>query len=227
MAKALKPASTSPNKIQLRSLFMFPSFFCAIPLPRPDTLGTEKKSGVPYILMSQGRHRQTPLCKHDQKTRHVGLAHVAQLRISLAFFTLAKFSLKRQYAVAYVLGAFRASPAPRRGADGDGTPSLPFGHARCVAGNPRLCPLPWEARGDADGDGTPSLPQEATRVSLPRMAAMERGPPVVVATSCDPPVVSGRWRVLGAALRRAIASRRAVPADVKDQLSRPCRVSWQ
>ena len=109
------------------------------------------------------------------------------------------------------------------GADGDGTPSLPFGHARCVAGDPRLCPLPWEARGDADGDGTPSLPQEATRVSLPRMAATERGPPVVVATSCDPPVVSGRWRVLGAALRRAIASRRAVPADVKDQLSRPCK----
>ena len=52
MAKALKPASASPNKIQLRSLFMFPSFFCAIPLPRPDTLGAEKKSGVPYSLTS-------------------------------------------------------------------------------------------------------------------------------------------------------------------------------
>ena len=189
MAKALKPARASPNKIQLRSLFMFPSFFCAIPLPRPDTLGTEKKSGVPYILMSQGRHRQTPLCKHDQKTRHVGLAHVAQLRISLVFFTLAKFSLKRQYAVAYVLGAFRASPAPRRGADGDGTPSLPFGHAGCVASVPRLCPR-LQHRGA----------RRAANVS-----------------------VSGRWRVLGAALRRAIASRRAVPADVKDQLSRPCK----
>ena len=78
MAKALKPASASPNKIQLRSLFMFPSFFCAIPLPRPDTLGTEKKSGVPYILTFYRRHRQTPYYKHDQKTRHVGLAHVAQ-----------------------------------------------------------------------------------------------------------------------------------------------------
>ena len=95
MAKALKPASASPNKIQLRSLFMFPSFFCAIPLPRPDTLGTEKKSGVPYILMSDARHRQTPFKKHDQKTRHVGLAHVAQPSY-LAFIisTLAKFSSK-------------------------------------------------------------------------------------------------------------------------------------
>ena len=115
MAKALKPTSASPNKIQLRSLFMFPSFFCAIPLPRPDTLGTENESGVPYILTSQGRHRQTPLCKHDQKTRHVGLAHVAQLRISLAFFTLAKFSLKRQYAVAYVAGGLSGFPSSSEG----------------------------------------------------------------------------------------------------------------
>ena len=52
MAKALKPASASPNKIQLRSLFMFSSFFCAIPLPRSDTLGAENESGVPYILTS-------------------------------------------------------------------------------------------------------------------------------------------------------------------------------
>ena len=38
-----------------------------------------------------------------------------------------------------------------------------------------------------------------------------------VATSATAPVVSGRWRVLGAASRRAIASRKAVPADVKEQ----------
>ena len=114
MAKALKPASASPNKIQLRSLFMFPSFFCAIPLPRPDTLGTEKKSGVPYILTSQGRHRQTPLCKHDQKTRHVGLAHVAQPSYSaFRFLTLAKFHIKRHTLLRTLLGAFRAYPAPR------------------------------------------------------------------------------------------------------------------
>ena len=54
MAKALKPASASPNKIQLRSLFMFSSFFCAIPLPRSDTLGTENESGVPYITRLRG-----------------------------------------------------------------------------------------------------------------------------------------------------------------------------
>ena len=36
-----------------------------------DTLGAEKKSGVPYILTSFERHRQTPELKHDEKTRHV------------------------------------------------------------------------------------------------------------------------------------------------------------
>ena len=34
-------------------------------------LGAEKKSGVPYILTFQERHRQTPELKHDEKTRHV------------------------------------------------------------------------------------------------------------------------------------------------------------
>ena len=96
-----------------------------------------------------------------------------------------------------------------------------FGHAGRVTVDPRLC---LTSLGGADGDGTPSLPQEATRVSLPRMAATERGPPVAVATSCDPPVVSGRWRV---AFRRAIASRKAVPADVKDQFGVPLLSSFQ
>ena len=45
-----------------------------------------------------------------------------------------------------------------------------------------------------------------------------------VATSCDPPLVSGRWRV---GLRRAIASRRTVPADVKDQSYHPLHNSFQ
>ena len=98
-----------------------------------------------------------------------------------------------------------------------------FGHAGRVTGVPRFCLTSLEG---ADGDGTPSLPQEATRVSLPRMAATERGPPVAVATSCDPPVVSGRWRVLGAASRRAIGSRRAVPTDVKDQFCVPLHSSF-
>jgi hypothetical protein len=37
----------------------------------PTTLGTEKKSGAPYILTFRERHRQTPIAKHDKKTRHV------------------------------------------------------------------------------------------------------------------------------------------------------------
>ena len=193
MAKALKPTSASPNKIQLRSLFMFPSFFCAIPLPRPDTLGTEKKSGVPYILTFYRRHRQTPYYKHDQKTRHVGLAHVAQPSYRACNLTLAKFSIEPDTLLRTLLGAFRACPAPRRERRSRG--DRPTGY-------PRLC---LTSLGGADGDGTPSLSQEATGVSLLRM----------VTTSATAPVVSGRWRV---ALRRAIASRKAVPADVKDQI---------
>ena len=57
--------------------------------------------------------------------------------------------------------------------------------------------------------------------------AMERRPYHAVAQERDPPVVSGRWRVLGAALRRAIASRKAVPADVKDQSCVPLHSSFQ
>ena len=43
------------------------------------------------------------------------MVHVAQLRISLCL-TLAKFSVERQYAVAYVPGSFRDFPAPRSAA---------------------------------------------------------------------------------------------------------------
>jgi hypothetical protein len=32
--------------------------------------GAERKRGVPYILTSFKRHRQTPKLKHDKKTRH-------------------------------------------------------------------------------------------------------------------------------------------------------------
>ena len=56
---------------------------------------------------------------------------------------------------------------------------------------------------------------------------MERRPYLSVAQERDPPLVSGRWRVLGAAFRRAIASRKAVPADVKDQLCVPLHSSFQ
>ena len=71
----------SPNSFSVRTLVSSISTLVlsrAILLPRPDTLGAEKKSGVPYFHTPYGRCRQTPVLKHDQKTRHVGLAHVAQ-----------------------------------------------------------------------------------------------------------------------------------------------------
>ncbi len=120
------------------------------------------------------------MTKHDQKTRHVGLAHVAQLRISLCLyfgevFMVAKIRCCVRYwgpfGLAQLLGVVRRSRGDR------------------PTGDPRFCRT---SLGGADGDGTPSLPQEATGVSLPRMVAQERDPPVAVATSCDPPVVSGR-----------------------------------
>jgi len=46
--------------------------FISAPFPLQHTPpGAEKKSGVPYFLMSFERHRQTPELKHDEKTRHV------------------------------------------------------------------------------------------------------------------------------------------------------------
>ena len=72
------------------------------------------------------------------------LVHAAQLRISLTL-ALAKFSIERQYAVAYVLGSFRDSPAPRIGA--------------AVAGRPPY--LAFRGSGLGLGDG------HAGRVTLP------------------------------------------------------------
>ena len=60
----------------------------------PTTKGAEKKSGVPYILTSQRRHRQTPRLKHDKKTRHV-IAHAAQPSYSALVLEIGDFSLKR------------------------------------------------------------------------------------------------------------------------------------
>ena len=86
------------------------------------------------------------------------------------------------------------------------------GHAGCV-------PPDW-FRGSA------LLPWEAAVAGRPpyRRTAMERHPYHAVAQERDPPVVSGRWRVLGAASRRAIASRKAVPADVKEPFLFPFTV---
>ena len=46
---------------------------------RPITLSAEKKSGVPCILTSRERHRQTPIEEHDMKTRHVDCPRSATL----------------------------------------------------------------------------------------------------------------------------------------------------
>ena len=92
-------------------------FFCFLPrlLFAHPTSGAKKDRGVPYILMSHRRHRQTPVQKHDQKTRHV-VAHVAQLSIVPLFQLWRSFRCSIRYAVAYVLGAFRASPTPQSAA---------------------------------------------------------------------------------------------------------------
>ena len=84
----------------------------------------------------------------------------------------------------------------------------------------RACPAPRLRRG---GRGATALPVIRGFALIPWevRTAMERRPYLSVAQERDPPLVSGRWRVLGAALRRAIASRRAVPADVKDQTYLP------
>lgn len=47
------------------------------------------------MLTSFKRHRQTPIAKHDQKTRHMGLAHATQLRIPLCYLKLGDFLEKR------------------------------------------------------------------------------------------------------------------------------------
>ena len=116
------------------------------------------------------------------------------------------------YAVAYVAGGLSGLPSSSGGIGGFIETALPF-RSRGTR-DPTVDPRFYPYLGVGGGRGATALPQEATRVSLPRMAATERGPPVAVATSCDPPVVSGRWRV---GFRHAIASRKAVPADIKDQ----------
>ena len=139
-----------------------------------DTLGAEKESGVPYILTSRVRYRQTPSKKHDEKIRHVGLAHAAQPSYRAFSLTLAKFYTKHTIRCCVRAENLSGFPAPRL-------------WLRCVGDNapyhvPRFWPLPW------------------------KVAATERGPPLALA----------RWQVLCAALCCATASRRAVPADIKD-----------
>jgi len=92
--------------------YLLPRQFCS----HVDTLCAEKKSGVPYILMSSRRHRQTPLPKHDEKTRHMGLAHVAQPSY-LALVLLWRSFLDSDNTLLRTLPkSFRDSPAPRSAA---------------------------------------------------------------------------------------------------------------
>ena len=79
--------------------------------------------------------------------------------------------------------------------------------------------------GGRGGRGATALPVDPRfcLTSLGDTARSTSRPYQLVATSATAPVVWGRWQVLGAAFRRAIASRKAVPADIKDQTSRPLR----
>ena len=95
---------------------------------------------------------------------------------------------------------------------------------RDPTGDPRFCPT---SLGGADGDGTPPLPFRSRGFIRRSLAKAERVTLPCGRDKRDPPVVSGRWRVLGAASRRAIASRKAVPADVKDQSCVPLHGSFQ
>ena len=150
--------SKSPKCIplfQIQVLRHLVSSFSRANCSHVDTLGAEKKSGVPYILTSHARHRQTPSSKHDQKTRHVGLAHVAQPSY-LAYSYFGEVLHEARYAVAYVAGGLSGLPSSSEGSGHAGRVTLPW--------DPRFCPLPWEA---AVAGRPPYRSGHAGRVTLP------------------------------------------------------------
>ena len=119
---------------------------------------------------------------------------------------MAKFSVKRQYAVAYIAGGLSGLPSSSEGA--------------AVAGRP---PYRFRSRGTRD----PTVLPRFCLTSLGDTARSASGPYHFRSRGTrDPTKVSGRWWVLCAALRRAIASRRAVPADIKDQPYLPLHPSF-
>ena len=135
------------------------------------------------------------MSKHDQKTRHVGLAHGAQPPY-LALTNFGEVSTR-----ATIRCCVRCWG--------------PFGLAQLLGGSGgrRAIALPvdprfWPFKCNLQSSGTlaehPFYILHFTFYTLP-----------------------ARWRVLGAALRRAIASRKAVPADVKDQFCVPLHSSFQ
>ena len=102
-----------------------------------------------------------------------------------------------RYAAAYVAGGLSGLPSSSEGA--------------AVAGRP---PYRFRSRGTRD----PTVLPRFCLTSLGDTARSASGPYHFRSRGTrDPTKVSGRWRVLGAASRRAIASRKAVPADIKDQ----------
>ena len=116
---------------------------------------------MPYILTSHARHRQTPSSKHDQKTRHVGLAHVAQPSyLAYSYFGEVLHEAKIRCCVrCWSLSGLPSS-------------SESSGHAGRVT-------LPWDPRfrpnslGGADGDGTPSLPFLSRGMRDPTMRSQQ------------------------------------------------------
>ena len=94
---------------------------------------------MPYILMSDMRHRQTPLQKHDQKTRHVGLAHVAQPSYRAFALTLAKFHIKHAIRCCVRAGGLSGLPSSSGWIGGRGATALPVfrGFALSLGGRRR------------------------------------------------------------------------------------------
>ena len=136
----------------------------------------------------------------------MGCTHVAQLRISLAFY-FGEVSTKALIRCCVRAGILSGFPGPS---------ALALERARRPFSQYSEV-LPLALVGGARGARSLSVERAVgASTSAAKMAALHR-----VATSATAPLVSGRWRVLGAALRRAITSRKAVPADVKEPFSFP------
>ena len=120
----------------------------------------------------------------------------AHSRISLYFLKISGFLVKLQYAVAYVAGGLSGLPSSSEGSGGRGATALPFRSRG--ARDPTVVPRFWPFECNLQSSGT-----------------LARRPFYILHFTFY--TLSARWRVLCAALRRAIASRKAVPADIKDQ----------
>ena len=108
----------------VRAVFLHTAFLFCVPCLMPSsapavrtvTLSAQKRRvACLNFLTSAGRHRQTPATKHDQKTRHMGLAHIAQPSyLALSYF--GEVFQQVRYAVVYVPRSFWDFSAPQIGA---------------------------------------------------------------------------------------------------------------